>query len=428
MNKNERFLALEILTSLFKNHSSLVHLFAAHPKLSSFSKEICFGVCRYFFQLEAIANSLLKKKPKSNEVWITILIGLYQIYFMRQPEYASVKETVQLLELSQKNWAKSLVNAVLRNAIRNKSQLHLKLMAQLQYKWNHPTWLIEKIQKRWPECWQTILKENDKHPPMTLRVNRLKTTPKHYLELLKEQQLFGTIHPSAKEAIILEQPCPIDKLPGFSEGLISIQDAAAQLAVDLLDIKPNMTVLDACCAPGGKTCHILERYPEVQFCTALDMDKARQQKTKENLKRLKLNADVIVGSALEPQSWYNGKQYDRILLDAPCSATGVIRRHPDIKWLRRPNEINPIKILQQKLLEQLWALLLPGGLMIYATCSILPEENEEQVAKFISKHPDCNYLFINSDWGTATEHGRQILPGDQNMDGFFYSVLKKEVL
>ncbi|MCL5272867.1 MAG: methyltransferase domain-containing protein, partial [Gammaproteobacteria bacterium] len=229
----------------------------------------------------------------------------------------------------------------------------------------------------------------------------------------------------ASEGITLDSPCDVHDLPGFSEGLISVQDGAAQLAASLLSLKPGLRVLDACCAPGGKTCHILESEAELLECVALDVDAKRLKRVKENLSRLDLETTLVQGDALVPQTWWDGQLFDRILLDAPCSATGVIRRHSDIKLLRTNEEVLAVSDIQKSMLNVMWPLLAPGGLMVYATCSVIAEENELQIAAFLASHPDCRIKQDHQIWGRATGHGQQILPGEQGMDGFFYSVLIK---
>lgn len=426
MKQNERQQTLKVLTNLIENRSPLSHLLASSPELSPFSREICFGVCRHYFHLEAMANSLLEKKMKSLDVWVVLLMGLYQLHFMKQPDYAVVKETVNLLNHKKTSWAKGLVNAVLRNSTRQYEQLNQRLAKDNGYQFDHPEWLLTEIQNHWPNDWQAIIKANNQHPPMTLRVNRLKISREDYLQQLQQEQIEALIHPYAPEALILKKPCDVKNLPGFKEGLLSVQDTAAQLAAHLIDAKANMQLLDACCAPGGKTCHILETQPDLAKCVALDIDKQRLKKVQDNLSRLHLTAQVLEGNALEPNTWWKGELFDRILLDAPCTATGVIRRNPDIKLLRQPSDLVAIRAIQQQLLEQLWPLLAPGGKMLYATCSILPQENEQQIAQFVKEHQDCSVDSTPKEWGHFTGHGWQILPGEADMDGFFYSVLNKE--
>lgn len=422
MKKNERQLALETLTTLFKQKTPLTYLIAP---LSPYSRELVFGVCRHYYRLDALANTLLNKKPKGLDIWLTILLGLYQLHFLKQPDYAVVKETVTLLTKNN-TWAKGLVNAVLRNYCRQAETLVAQLETDDKFKYGHPEWFVQRVQKAWPLHWQTILLANDRHPPMSLRVNTQQTSVEHYLTLLEHAGISAEPHPAAPEALILNTPCDVHILPGFDIGLCSVQDVAAQLSASLLDLKPHLRVLDACCAPGGKTCHILETEPHLKACVAVDIEAKRLIRVEENLKRLKLNATCLTGDAAHPESWWDGILFDRILLDAPCSATGVIRRNPDIKHLRTEAEIRDITNIQRHLLDTLWPLLAPGGRLVYATCSIMPEENEQQLADFMKRHSDGVSYHPPQTWGHATEHGWQILPGEQQMDGFFYGVLEKK--
>lgn len=423
MKKNERLQALTILTTVLQKKTPLLHLMQA-ADLSPFSKELCFGVCRHYYRLEAIANHLVKKRPKQDDVWLSILMGLYQLHYLNRPDYAVVKESVALLTLIKKIWAKGLVNAVLRTYCREQEAITKQLANNASFIEGHPDWLVQRIKRSWPSHWQAILQANDTHPPMTLRVNRQRTTTSAYLSALKQVGIDATSHPFAADGIVLNTPCGVLDLPGFAQGDVSVQDAAAQLAVSLLDLKPGLNVLDACCAPGGKTCHILEAQPNLT-CVGLDIEPSRLARVQDNLNRLHLQTTLIQGDGLTPQAWWHGKLFDRILLDAPCSATGVIRRHPDIKLLRTEAEIQAVVKTQYDLLRALWPLLAPGGRMLYATCSIMPEENAQQIASFTARHSDCEVTIEEKPWGHNTGFGWQILPGECDMDGFFYSVLRK---
>ncbi|WP_412757136.1 16S rRNA (cytosine(967)-C(5))-methyltransferase RsmB [Legionella bozemanae] len=425
MNKNERLHALKILTHLLTEKSSLSQLMSATTEVSPMTKEICFGFCRHYFRLQALAECLLQKKPKELEIWVALLIGLYQLHYMQLPDYAVVKETVALLEKIKKPWAKGLVNAVLRNFCRQQKEILARLNTDPFFIHGQPLWLLERLQTDWPDDWQSIAQANDMHPPMTLRVNVQKNSVAEYLQVLKREGIAAELHPVAPEGINLITPCDVRQLPGFAEGCISVQDGAAQLAASLLSLKPGLRLLDACCAPGGKTCHILEKEPNLSACIALDVDPKRLKRVRENLDRLNLHATLMEGDALTPTQWWDGQLFDRILLDAPCSATGVIRRHSDIKLLRNNEEIVTITKIQQNMLDCLWPLLAKGGLLVYATCSVMPAENEQQIANFVATHPDCTIIKEYGISGHATKHGLQILPGDQGMDGFFYAVLFK---
>ena len=420
--KNEREQALDVLVLVFKERTPLSHHISS---LAPFSRNLCFGVCRYTIQLEAIADQLLKKRPKGLEVWISFLMGLYQLHYLNLPDYAVVQETVALLNAPKTRWAKGLINATLRNYCREKDKILSKLSKNQQYLHNHPWWLIKRLKTVWPNDWEAILRANDQHPPMSIRINTQQTTAADYLSELNKINLDGVVLSNATQGIRLSEPCDVYQLPGFTEGRVSVQDEAAQLAPTLLELKPGLRVLDACSAPGGKTGHLLESEPHLEACIALDVDARRLSRVRENLDRLQLKATLIKADASETQSWWDGKFFDRILLDAPCSATGVIRRHPDIKILRTEEEIHAISQIQKKLLESLWPCLAEGGILLYATCSILPEENEQQIAAFIATHTNCRALNKASAWGRNTGHGFQILPGEDNMDGFFYSILYK---
>lgn len=424
MKVNERLQAVTILSELIENNKSLTYLFI-NSNASPAVKEMCYGVCRHYIRLQAIADRLMKKRPRELDVFLVLCIGLYQLHYMDKPEYAAVKETVELLKPLKKIWAKGLVNAVLRTYCRSKTELIAQLAQEHAFEHGHPNWLLEAIRKDWPKQWQAIVKANDLHPPMTLRVNRQKSTVDDYLKQLELAGIEAVKHPVAEDAINLLLPTDVKLLPGFSDGLVSVQDAAAQLAVSLLSLQPGHRVLDACCAPGGKTCHILEHEPNLNACVSVDVEAKRLGKVHENLRRLGLKADVKEGNATKPDEWWDGQLFDRILLDAPCSAIGVIRRHPDIKLLRTSLDVDVITALQAEMLRSLWELLAPGGILVYATCSIQKVENEEQIRKFVSTHSNCQVEQIKGSWGMATGHGRQILPGEFGMDGFFYSVLKK---
>lgn len=427
MKINERLQAVNLLAALIDDQTPLMHLLHSTPDLSPFTKELCFGVCRHYFRLQLLADALLDKRPKSTSIWTCILIGLYQLHYLDIPDYAVVKETVELLPQINGNWAKGLVNAVLRRYCREKEALIISIQKANAFRYGHPSWLLKRLKTDWPDHWEAICAASDGRAPMSLRVNNRLTTVDAYLRRLSEVGIEAKPLSCSPQGIVLTKPCDVHDLPGFSEGFVSVQDEAAQMAVQLLDLQPGLSLLDACCAPGGKTCHILEQQPDLKKCVAIDVDNQRMKRVTDNLSRLGLNATLMVGNALTPETWWNGEPFDRILLDAPCSATGVIRRHPDIKLLRTPDEIKTITTIQHDILNALWPLLKPGGLMVYATCSIMPEENEQQIAAFLKHHPDGVYQppVQPHPWGHLLPHGIQILPGEHQMDGFFYSVLKK---
>lgn len=425
MTLNERWQALCILIALVEKQQTLNQLFSKHETLTPLTKNLCFGVCRHFFALEAIAYKLVKKKPDP-DLWLILLIGLYQLKFLDKPNYAVVYETVALVDKLKKSWAKGLINAVLRRYCREHEAIILTLQQTELFQFSHPNWLVKKIKQDWLQ-WQTILTANNSPPPMSLRVNNQQTTREAYLNTLYSKGITATPHHLSSVGIRLDEPCDVGTLPYFQNGWVSVQDESAQLAAQLLDLQPGLRVLDACAAPGGKTCHIIETEPALEDCISLDVDEKRLPRVHENLKRLGLEATVLQGDALNPGGWWDGRLFDRILLDAPCSALGVIRRHPDIKVLRTLEDVQAITLIQAQLLKQMWALLKPGGLMLYATCSILKQENEDQIQNFQRATTDCHVVPIKQPIGICNQWGWQLLPGDLDNDGFFYSILRKHV-
>jgi 16S rRNA (cytosine967-C5)-methyltransferase len=288
----------------------------------------------------------------------------------------------------------------------------------------HPQWLLQEIRRRWPDRWQEILQAANARPVMSLRVNLGRVSRQDYFEKLGAAAVPARPIKGVASGLVLDRPLEVTGLPGFSEGQVSVQDGGAQLAAGLLDLQPGQQVLDACAAPGGKSCHILELEPAVRL-TAVDQDQTRLQRVRENLQRLDLSAGVFVGDAAAPVGEWAATRYDRILLDVPCSATGVIRRHPDIKLLRRAGDIPALAELQSRILSKVWQLLKPGGILLYATCSLLPQENEQQIEHFLAGRDDARERPIEATWGHACEYGRQTLPGEDSMDGFYYAVLQR---
>jgi 16S rRNA (cytosine967-C5)-methyltransferase len=284
---------------------------------------------------------------------------------------------------------------------------------------------MTQLQQAWPHAWQAILTANNQHPPMILRVNQRFLSRAAYLEKLQQANIAATEHPVVESAIELTQPVAVTLLPGFKEGWVSVQDAASQLAATVLDLAPHQRVLDACAAPGGKTGHILETEPDLAELVAVDIDAERLNKVNDNLQRLRLKATLCVGNAQQPTDWWDGQLFDRILCDAPCSATGVIRRHPDIKYLRQEKDFTTLQQQQCQMLQALWLLLKVGGKLVYSTCSIFPQENAEVITTFLRDEPTACECLIEASWGHAQTHGRQLLSGEHNMDGFYYAVLEK---
>jgi len=393
-------------------------------------QEICYGVLRYLPELEHDVRTLMQKPltGKQRVFHFLLLVGVYQIKYMRIPDHAAVSETVAATGALKNRQMKALVNGVLRNFVRahdtSKPSKQETLPTSIEY--NHPSWFIKKVQQGYPATWQQILTANQQKPPMWLRVNQQHHTNKRYQTLLSTAEIdIKSIEPLSA-AIELSRPTDVTKLPGFEQGWVSVQDGAAQQAARLLNCQPGDLVLDCCAAPGGKTCHILEQTPDIESMTAIDVEANRLIRVEENLTRLGLEAHVIAADAANSKTWWNGKQFDRILLDAPCSGTGVIRRHPDIKWLRKASDIDALVVLQQQILKEIWSLLKPGGTLLYATCSVLPQENSEQIKHFIDNNTDAQLLNIDNN-GTPQPNtiGWQLLPGEQNMDGFYYAKLLK---
>lgn len=387
-------------------------------------QELCYGVLRYLPELENEVRQLMDKpiKGKQRVFHFLIVLGIYQFKYMRVPDHAAVSETVAATGALKNRHLKGLVNAVLRNYLRQKDQLTASTSDAVTF--NHPSWFIKKIKNGYPEQWQDILAANMLRPPMWLRVNSAKFEHQSYLKLLVDADIAIERTEPLSNAIQLTKAIDVNKLPFFTEGGVSIQDAAAQQAARLLDCQPNDIVLDCCAAPGGKTCHILETQPNIQSMTAIDVEEERLVRVAENLSRLNLQAKLIAADASKPDTWWDGQKYDRILLDAPCSGTGVIRRHPDIKWLRKADDINVLTQLQAEILKNNWSLLKPGGTLLYATCSILPEENSEQIEQFIAQNSDAELVDLAEYSGNI---GWQILPDERNMDGFYYAKLRKSI-
>lgn len=393
-------------------------------------QEICFGVCRVLPRLEQIIQRLVDKplKGKTRIVHCLLLVGLYQLLYMRIPTHAAVDEVVNATKALKSDSFRGLVNGVLRRFLREQESI----LAQVDKHWQtlHPEWFVNKLKKAYPN-WRDIINANNQKPPMWLRVNAQKNSLESYRTLLAESGILAETasHP---QALCLASPTPVQKLPHFSEGAVTVQDLSAQWAAILLQPQNGEWILDACAAPGGKTTHILELAPQANVI-ALDVEAHRLKRVEENLARLNQRATVVCGDATQPDEWLaeigkSAVQFDRILLDAPCSATGVIRRHPDIKWLRQETDIAQLTLLQKNILQALWAKLKPNGILLYATCSVLPEENDEQIRRFLSEHSNAELLplpfeeAVNDDKSAV---GFQFIPQEKGGDGFYYAKLRK---
>lgn len=389
-------------------------------------QELCFGTCRFYPQLQAYTECLLDKplRAKDGDVQALLLLGLYQLLHTRIPDHAAIGETVEVTRIIKKPWATNLVNGVLRNFQRDSVKINEFLAENRAFQSNHPAWMESMLRKCWPEQFDQLIVANNQHPPFTLRVNTRHISRDRYLELLREDDIDARATPFSPYGITLEHPCDPRKLPFFAEGWLSVQDEAAQLSGDLLALSPHLRVLDACSAPGGKTGHLLELEPSLQV-TALDADERRLGRVRENLARLGVTAEVVCGDGTKPDSWWDSEPYDRILLDAPCSATGIIRRHPDIKALRTPEELDRLGELQHQLLKSLWPLLKPGGILLYATCSVMPKENTRVIEAFVARQKDATCDELDTHWGINQPCGKQLLPQLDGHDGFYYARLRK---
>jgi len=390
----------------------------------AFARELAFGVCRWYFELDGLLAQLLTRplKARDADLRALILCGLYQLHRLRTPDHAAVGETVAACRELGKPWATKLVNAVLRGFQSRAGELLARLDANQRLA--HPPWLAERICAAWPQRFGAILEANNSHPPMTLRVNLARTSRNEWSARARAAGIEGRGCALTEEGWTLTKPCDVLHVPGFAEGLVSVQDEAAQLAAALLVCAEGERVLDACAAPGGKTGHLLERYPGIEL-VAVDNSERRLARVAENLERLGLHARLALGDASSPGAWWDGRAFDRILLDAPCSGSGVIRRHPDIKLLRSPAQIEALRATQSAILDGVWHVLKPGGELLYCTCSLLPEENEELIAAFLSRTADARALGIDAGWGFARGDGRQLLPVIGGHDGFFYARLRR---
>jgi len=384
-------------------------------------QELSFGVLRTLPQLDWLIAKLMSRPMtgKQRTVHYLIMVGLYQLLHTRIPAHAALAETVEGAVAIKRPQLKGLINGVLRQFQRQQEVL-LAEFANSDSRFLHPEWLVKRIRKAYPQQWQAILDANNQRPPMWLRVNRTHHTRDAWLAMLETSGLKGYPHPHYPDAVMLETPTSVQALPGFDAGWVTVQDASAQGCMNFLMPENGETILDLCAAPGGKTTHILEVAPEANVL-AVDIDEQRLSRVYDNLKRLGMKAEVKQGDGRYPSQWCEGRQFDRILLDAPCSATGVIRRHSDIKWLRRDRDIAELAQLQAQILDAIWPHLKPGGTLVYATCSILPEENAEQIAAFLKRTGDA----VLSDTGTPEQPGQQNLPAAEEGDGFFYAKLIK---
>ncbi|PJK35596.1 16S rRNA (cytosine(967)-C(5))-methyltransferase [Pseudomonas sp. S10E 269] len=429
---NPRLAAAKALAAVLNGKASLnsslpTQLDKVEDRDRGFTQDLAFGTARWQPRLSALAAKLLQKpfKAADADVEALLLVGLYQLLYTRVPAHAAIGETVGCADKLKKPWAKALLNAVLRRAQRESEALLAELEHDPVVRTAHPRWLQKSLKAFWPEQWEAICAANNAHPPMILRVNRRHHSRDAYLQLLTTAGINATPCVYSVDGIVLEAATDVRSLPGFAEGWISVQDEAAQLAADLLDLAPGQRVLDACCAPGGKTCHILEVQQDLAGVVAVDLEAKRLVRVRENLARLGLSAELIAADGRDTATWWDGKPFQRILLDAPCSATGVIRRHPDIKLTRQPDDIAALAVLQGELLDALWPTLDIGGILLYATCSTLPTENTEVIEAFLARTSGARELDLATTAGIKQPHGRQLLAQEGGHDGFYYAKLIK---
>jgi len=380
---------------------------------------LAYGVLREYRRLDAMLVPRLSRAPQPL-LKALLLVGLYQLEYMRVPAHAAVHATVAATTELQLAKARGMVNAILRGHQREGVPAIGDAPGVVH---SHPDWLVEAIRPDWPDQWQELLEANNAQAPMHLRVNLARGTRQAYIEQLEAQNMAATPMAFSDAGVTLVQPVSAAELPGFADGAVSIQDGAAQCAAALVDAGDGQRVLDACAAPGNKSAHLLER-ANIELL-ALDIDAARIASLDDTLERLGLNAQTRVADASDIGAWWDGQPFDRILLDAPCSGTGVIRRHPDIKWLRRDRDIAAAARRQIALLSALWRTLAPGGRLVYATCSVLRSEGVDIVADFLDRRSDALERVIDAEWGLPEKHGRRIAPGQHDFDGFYYAVLER---
>ena len=420
-------LAVTVLGRVLDGQSldaALATVWRRHAELDARARaavqDLAYGTLRLLSRFEALLEALLDRPLEDERLHALLLVALYQLEGTRAAPHAVVDHAVRTCGALGLTSAKGLVNAVLRNFLRRRPALEARVERSEPARYCHPQWWIDRLRGQYPGRYAAALAAGNRHPPLALRVNRRRSGREDYLSLLARHDIRG--EPSGESGVILARPLPVERIPGFAEGLASVQDPAAQLAALLLELADGMRVLDACAAPGGKTAHALE-LADVEV-TALDRDAARLGRVDANLARLGLHARVTCGDAGEPQGWWDGAPFQRILLDAPCSASGIARRRPDVKWLRRATDLAPLAQAQARMLDALWPTLASGGKLLYATCSVFREENSEQVERFLERHRDAQRVGLPAVDNDSELPAGQLLP-DERHDGFFYALLQK---
>lgn len=381
---------------------------------------------RWWLRFDAAIDGLLEKslRHKDPAIHALLVIGLVQLEILELQDYAAVAATVEAVRTLQRPQLAGLVNAVLRRWQRERQTLVAKLDAKPQTRHAHPAWLAAALQRDWPAQAEAVMAADNREPPLMLRVNRQRSERDALIGHLQAAGYPAESHPWLSDAVMLPHSSDVTRMPGFEDGHFAVQDGAAQVAADLADLRDGLRVLDACAAPGGKACHMLER-AEIDL-TALEMDAGRAERIRQNLMRLRLNAKIVVGDAGAPKSWWQGKPFDRILIDAPCSATGVLRRRPDVRLHRRESDVAAMHAQQRRILSALWPLLAPDGRLVYITCSVLRAENEAIVAELLASQPDAHAVAFALPVGQSATVGWQVLPGDGDLDGMYYAVIRKE--
>ena len=433
-----RKVAIQVISNVLLQQGSLSTQLARYQQEvaaehQALLKELCFGVCRHYPTLNSVALSLLNQpfEEKDTDLYAALLLGLYQLTHMNTPDHAAVNESVEACRQLNKDWATKLMNAVLRRYQRESGEIIDNLAAMPSVEYNMPKWLVKRFNKHWPDHLESIIEASNTHPPMCIRVNEDRVSRETYTDMLSEKGIKTDAGEHSPSALYLRKAQAVMDLPGFLEGLSSVQDEAAQLSAHILNPQDTDKILDACAAPGGKTGHLLEKAPSSSV-TAVELEPWRLEKIEANLERLAYPLSVICADAADLDAWWDGEAFDKVLLDVPCSATGVIRRNPDIKINRKPADINELVEIQRTIIQNVWKTVKQGGYMLYATCSLMPEENEQQMAAFLAKQQDATEVPLDTlnhdfalEWGEAVSHGRQLMPTLNGHDGFYYCLLQK---
>ncbi len=413
--------------------SALQAPIAAHPQLQSTIRSLCYGAIRGYFRYVAILGRTSSKPVQSLEFLVQgiLSVALFELEDARTPQYAVVDAAVRCAKTTDAARAAGLINAVLRRYLRERVAVDAEVAKRPATRHAAPQWLADRLRADWPVRWTQVLAASDAQAPMWLRVNRRLDSADGYWQRLKDAGIDARVEPRVPQALVLRSPCDVHDLPGFDTGVVSVQDLGAQCVQFLLGLAPGQRVLDACAAPGGKTALIAEREANLELLVAVDADVNRLQLVRQNLDRGGLHAELIHGDAAAPGAWWDGRPFDRILLDAPCSALGVIRRHPDIRVRKSPADIAKLPVLQKSLLTAAWSMLARGGRLVYVTCTVTKSENHDVIGEFLGLCREASIVPANEwtgwpDFGQADGYGRQILPGEAGADGFYYAALSKQ--